>query len=200
MTQAQTAAKTTKKKSSTTTTQVTPNIVWKGDEEFRHDLYKLHIDKMKRNVSYKEAEPSIQEIEHVHFFHSHDKKGKVNETCQPVGGHFHKILTSVDAKGNLVAECGPPLRMVSKKMRNGKQKKIVESVYYITEDPGTNITDTHKHKMEYLRSELISPNRVLAGQRRDAERLKQMQGSVGFTPQTTVEQKTDSDAPTIKEM
>lgn len=167
--------------------KLTTRLSWKGDLEFRHDLFKLLITDMKKNTSYKAFDPKLEEVPHVHFFHSHDMKGKQNVHCQAVGGHFHEVTIKwgEDKDGNLVilsAECGPPLRIGQKRLRNGKVKSLVERVRFKKavdpedeDDPEyTYLVDDHRHEIEYRGSEMISPAKLRQQREADKAKLAQM--------------------------
>lgn len=145
-------------------------IFSRGAQEFRHDLYKSDVKKFMRNTSFKRGIITIVEIEHAHIFHSHNSQGKVQEYTSTVGNHFHKVTTSIDEDGNLIAECGPALRQISKKKPSGS-KRVIEPVKWMDYDgdgpeDGTVILDTHTHSFEYQGSETLSGTKVAAIQSR----------------------------------
>lgn len=161
-------------------------VVWKGMREFRHDLFKLGVATMKKNVSYKKYQPDLVPVEHAHFFHSVDMKGKPVEYSQPIGGHFHKIDVVKDAQGNIVSvACGPALRSVQKKLKSGRVKTIIERVRFANAEYGEDdeeegpdrvsyVYDEHVHEVAYVHSEMISPERTRLKQEADAGKLKSM--------------------------
>lgn len=144
--------------------QVEPKITWKGHEEFRHDLFKLKVSSVRKDINrHKTGLPIFHNIEHCHFFHSHNSKGKPNEHCVAAAGHVHEIKVEVDKDGNLKAVCGPPVRKVTKKLRRGGSKKVLEPVRFFDPDNvhkrGSEwIVDDHRHEVEYLRSEQLLKN------------------------------------------
>jgi len=170
-------------KAASTPTQPKPKIVWKGNREYEHHLFFLKLSECKKNVSWRYGDPKIENIQHVHHYHSKNRKGKDQATCQPIAGHFHEVTMYLDDDGSIKGECGPPLKKHDKKMLNGKYKKVNAAVTYQTADPEVKITDTHTHEVEYVHSEVLSANRVLEKQRQDAARFKAMQPEgAQFTP------------------
>lgn len=122
-------SKTTKKLSE-------PKRVYKGDLEIDHDLFKLEVSTMRKNISINETDPLYTGVEHCHFFHSYDSNGRKQDSCAPIAGHTHEVEMFVNADGDIDAKVGPA---VVKK--GGK---------YV---PFAN--DNHTHDATYLRSEKI---------------------------------------------
>ncbi len=106
-----------------------------------------------------------------------------------VGGHFHKVDVVHDAQGNIVsASCGPALREVQKKLKNGRMKTFIEKVRYASgeamaqdeeeadESPQriSFIYDDHTHAVEYKHSEMLSPEKLRARQEQDRGKLQSM--------------------------
>lgn len=167
--------------------KVEPQIMWKSQREFRHDLFKLENEAAQKNVSYKARAPMLIREEHSHVFHSVDRKGEKNIYCAPKLGHFHKIETHdeegnllLDAEGKPAPRCGPPLSWTYKKIGNGKPRKFPATIQF---EDATQVDkngeylvhkDDHRHKMTYLGSEMISPERVRKQQIEDGARLGQM--------------------------
>lgn len=172
-------------------------MFWKGQQEFRHDLFKLNVALMKKNVSYKKYAPQIEEVEHSHFFHSADMKGKPMTKSSSVGGHYHKVEVEIgtDDNGMFIkrAICSPPYRMVQKKLKNGTTRTIEEPVFYETEeDPETEepgrMYDKHTHDIDFKGSEMISPERRRQQRSQDIAKLQELSksepktGKPGVTP------------------
>lgn len=188
---------------------VTPQIVWKGAQEFRHDLVRLSLANMKKNVSYIKFQPKLEEIPHVHHFHSHDMKGREMIYSSPVGGHFHEVKIDWEngnPDGTPKISVGPALRSIQKKMRNGKMRTIIEKVRYASghtdsddipeeQDPMeiVYLYDDHTHAGEYKRSEMISQAKIKANQDNDRGKLSAMLKSdpnvVGAPRSVTKEEK-----------
>lgn len=119
-----------------------------GKQEIDHDLFKLELAVMKKNVSYNDL-PDYEKIEHVHMFHTIDSSGKRQETSTAVGGHFHPIIVKGAEDGVPTLEVGPPHKHVIKKIRG---RKVRVAIPLTEEDPEG---DTHTHTVIYLKSEKI---------------------------------------------
>src|SRR5690606_13018774 len=50
--------------------------VYAKQQELDHDLYKLEVAHLRRNASYNDDAPVWEQIEHCHFFHSIDTRGR----------------------------------------------------------------------------------------------------------------------------
>lgn len=179
-----------------------PKIRWKGDLEFKHDLVRLKVSTMQKNVSYKKYQPNLEEVQHEHFFHSVDMKGRPNRYCQAVGGHFHEVTmdwNNPDENGDPTITVGPALREVDVKSKaTGKVRKRVEKVRFASGMHDGNVDggpeddeivevsymyDTHTHKAKYEGSEMISPNRLQKQQ--DQDRAK-IQSLIAAQPRTLI--------------
>lgn len=157
--------------------QQQPKVVYKDQQGFRHDLFKLKDEKLLKNQSFKKGQVKLESFSHTHFFHTYDSNGRQQQYSTSVGGHFHEVKWKVDANGELVAECGPALRNVYHK-RGGRQKKFIEPVKWYNENSdsaeGEWVKDSHTHEVEYRWSEELSVG--LVRQRRNAqERMVQSQ-------------------------
>jgi hypothetical protein len=155
-------------------TQTAPNLKIKGSEPFRHDLYKAGIARMKRNMSWKKGEVLIQEIEHVHFYHSVNSRGRPQRYTGTVGAHFHEVEWSQDEKGNLVAKCGKPLTHRYRQAA-GRQKKFMSEVKWYDEEKQQDVVDTHVHDMTYVHTEFLSQETVRQAQQGAAAQLIEQQ-------------------------
>jgi len=146
----------------------TPRI-YKGTQEVDHDLFKLEVAKMRRNVSYTD-EPEIVSIEHVHIFHTVDSNGRAQDACGPVGGHFHEIIVKRDTKGVPTLVVGQPRKYVREKKRG----RLVRVAVPIPIDADGEEFDTHTHTFTYLGSERIKLRvaNVEAAQFESAERIR----------------------------
>lgn len=184
-------------------------LQWRGQRSFRHDLFKLGVAPMKKNVSYTQYSPKFEDVEHTHFFHSHDMKGRENAHCSMVGGHFHAIEIEWGEKEDGTpfvkrTKCGPPLRNAVKIY--GKQRRVVtEQVKFCTGkyvDPDTQHVsveyefDEHTHKIEYYHSEMISPDKVKAQQMEDKKALAAMMAALPPAPKKDHTSEVESDAGT----
>lgn len=165
-------------------TPAVPQLRQKGAISFRHDLYKMALAEAKKNVSYKKYVPELQQVPHTHFFHSHDMRGRPNAYCQPVAGHFHAVTPRVGPNGEMLADCGPPLRKVERTVQGGFARTVIEPVAYIDGPNQKTIVDDHRHQVDYVHSEEISPGRIQAQQRQDAAKLKELSASDNEAAQT----------------
>jgi hypothetical protein len=121
--------------------------VFKGSIVMVHDLFKLLLSTMVKDVGFNPEKPVRQEIEHVHFFHTIDSNGRKQLYSNAVGGHFH-ACTVVETDGVPEIKIGPPLKAVRKKVRGG----------WVTAHEAIRCgdeVDNHTHAVEYIRSEEI---------------------------------------------
>ena len=116
-------------------------------KEFLHDLFKLTVSKLKKNIAIGGQQPDYVDIEHVHFFHTITSDGKPQTRTNSVAGHFHKIKITPTKPGHPpIVECASgPLKEVVK-LQYGKRVKV--------EVPFDEI-DTHTHEVEYHKSNVI---------------------------------------------
>lgn len=175
---------------SSTSQTVQPRIQWKNQVQFRHDLFKLELAKMRKNVSWKRQRPELVDAEHVHFFHSHTSTGTAQKYCVTVGGHFHEVKTSIDQDGNMTATCGPALRKVDKKLSNGTIKTLIEEITYQHEEFG-DMGDNHTHNVIYLASEIMSPQKVQQMQNNNANYVNE---HVTAAPTETIQEIPQADS------
>lgn len=142
--------------------------MWKGNQTFRHDLFKLDLQPLKKNVSFTKGTVKIETYEHSHFFHTFDSNGRPQTHSTPQGGHFHKIEWKEDKEtGKLVAKCGPPMHHIYVRKDAQQHKKMVpvqwETNQMSDEEMDVStvvIKDDHVHNVEYLWSEEISADTV----------------------------------------
>lgn len=120
--------------------------VFAKDRILIHDLYKLNVATMLKNISWTDV-PDHVKIEHCHFFHTIDSDGKVQTTSNAVGGHFHEMEVVPTSGGVAVVKCGPP-------MKHGKVK--VRGVWKKTSVPYDD-EDNHVHDVQYISSCEIKP-------------------------------------------
>jgi hypothetical protein len=116
--------------------------VYAKQQELDHDLFRLKIATFTRNASYNENNPIYEHIEHTHFYHSIDSRGRRMDFSSKVGGHFHRVEIKPDGS----AVCGPPVHEVKVK-KHGR----------ISTEYRTNGFDNHTHEVEYRFSEKIRP-------------------------------------------
>lgn len=147
-----------------------PNIVMRGTSTFWVHHFKAELDTMKKNRSWQYGVVRLDDIEHVHMYHTKNSQGRPLKYTAPVGGHFHEIITEKDEDGNIIAKCGPALHTVYKKLKNGKMKKLIKEVSWFDDEKDDYIKDTHTHEMTYLDSEKLSPEKI----KKDRELNQQM--------------------------
>ncbi len=122
---------------------------YKGAQEIDHDLFKLDIARMKKDVSFSEI-PEYQFIEHVHMFHSVDARGRPQDSCSPVGNHTHLVkVIGVSKDGVPKLEISPAVRFVIQKIK-GRKVRVAVPISELEEDG-----DEHTHRAIYIRSERI---------------------------------------------
>lgn len=119
-----------------------------------HHLFKAAMSMMKKNVSWVKGNPNLQDVEHVHFFHSVDSYGIPLEYTNDVGGHFHKVEWQI-IDGKPVAKCGPALKKITTRGPGGLPKtRIVEVQFddFFNDADGRKLklVDRHVHEMNYL--------------------------------------------------
>lgn len=129
--------------------------IYKGTQEIDHDLFKLEVGTMVKDVSYNDK-PDLVKIEHVHLFHTVDSNGRAQETCTPVGGHCHKITVVRNADGVPSIQVGPPVKYIRKKVK-GVYKKVLAPIILDEEE---DTRDTHTHAVTYMGSEKIQLRRT----------------------------------------
>lgn len=119
--------------------------VYRNTQEVDHDLFKLLVAKMKKNISYREDDPIFEDVEHCHFFHTFDSSGKPMDTSNSVGNHFHRMIEKKTSKGLSEFVCSPPMQWVKKK-KGGKMQKVLQELDF----------DDHTHEVHYVQSQRIT--------------------------------------------
>jgi len=131
--------------------------VYKGQSELDHDLYKLAPAVMKKNQAVDGHQPMYVPLEHCHIFHSIDSNGKVQTSCNAIGGHFHemnKVGESDD--GVAVYNTGPPVTWAWKKELNANGMPVKKKITV----PAKDLNDEHTHEVLYQWSEKIKPRKM----------------------------------------
>jgi len=136
--------------------------VFRGTQQFYHDLFKLRVSTMLKWVGWKqdskewfkhpqtgEKNRDWLELEHTHIFHTINSNGAMQKYCAPVGGHFHemKVVRDPDDRSKIIeviCDSGP-LKFEKKKIAGRLEKVAV---------PVTEF-DKHSHKTDYVRSDEI---------------------------------------------
>jgi len=128
--------------------------VFPQDRTMVHDLYKLEVSSMLKNISWNSDIENVS-IEHCHFFHSVDSDGKVQTTSNSVGGHFHVMEVIQNASGAPTVKCSGP-KTYGKSKYQGKYRKAIVPYYPGNADEGV-AGDNHTHEVTYIRSCEIHP-------------------------------------------
>jgi len=136
--------------------------LYREEASFYSDLFKLGVAKMLRWTGWTKVSqnaprdekgnintPDWVEVEHCHFFHTIDSNGKMQDYCQPVGQHVHKIEVVRDPRNPediLEVKCvsGPLRWEITDKY--GKRQKMLMPVPH----------DDHTHEMMYVKSNKIN--------------------------------------------
>lgn len=118
--------------------------IYKNTQEIDHDLFKLLPSEMKKNVSFTEH-PRYEFFQHSHIFHTVDSNGRVQDTCNSVGGHHHAIVVTKNGDGVPVISASGPMKFVMKKDKYGRARRAAVPM----------LDDDHTHEVEYLGSEKI---------------------------------------------
>lgn len=124
--------------------------VYAGNMELDHDLFKLEVAPMMKDLSWSDI-PNYVQVEHCHFYHTIDSSGRKLLESSSVGGHFHEMfLTEQQGKAPSVV-CGPPVKYVLKKVA-GRWKKVTEQIK----------ADSHVHNVKYVSSEKVQLRKMNA--------------------------------------
>lgn len=146
--------------------QAAPERVYAENLMIDHDLYKLQLAAMLKDIAIKAPnhEPLFDEVLHQHYYHTYDSSGKRMSECSPIGGHTHELIieqpaqpAKFDKEGNetekakvAIYKCGPPMRVVRKRQGRGRFKKVLERLMV-----HGLIYDDHRHDVEFLKSDRI---------------------------------------------
>lgn len=127
--------------------------VFGNDFYFIHDLFKLNVAKMIKNVAIDGQQPLLEALEHVHHYHSYDSTGKKQDKSTHVGGHFHpiEIISEGDDLNPPVIKVGEACKYVS--VRDKRTKKVTKRLMAIEHD-------NHTHDVTYVRSDKLKPRKV----------------------------------------
>lgn len=129
-----------------------PKVRYKGQHEIVHHLYRLNVAKMIKDHGWDENDPKYVPFEHTHVYHSVDSRGRPQNTCTPIGGHFHEV-TMTEGINNEPPQLsvGPALRKIGRRVG----KRIVKSSAPVPHD-------NHTHTASYLVSEVLVPRKMNA--------------------------------------
>lgn len=129
---------------------------------FKSDLFKLEVAECNINKSWNDA-PNLEEVEHVHFFHTYDSDGRKMEKSNIVANHFHVVEyeNQTDKDGKILADLpvkiksvSPPMREVKERIK-GKWTKVIRPIK-------ADLEDNHTHEITYRRSEEIVARQISA--------------------------------------
>lgn len=138
-------------------------------KSFTHDLYKLQLAQLDRNIALPDAQPEYIKIDHVHHFHTITSDGKKQTRSTSIGGHFHE-MEIIDQGKDLppLVKCkSGPMKEVTV-MRYGKRVKITVPI---------NDVDHHTHEVDYERSNIIlERQRNIEAAKAEAEITRKFQG------------------------
>ena len=116
--------------------------------EFKSDLFKLEVAECNLNKSWNDI-PMLEQIEHVHFFHTYDSNGRKMARTNIVAGHFHVIEyeeQGPDKPVKIISVSGP-MHEVKRRIL-GKWQKVAEKI-------SDSLQDDHTHKITYRRTERV---------------------------------------------
>jgi len=128
--------------------------VFSGKALIFHDLFKLTVAKMKKNMSWQPIPADeYTEIEHVHFFHTYDSSGRKQEHSTSVGGHFHimKVVQNEDGVPTVKCDSGPVKYIRQKNKFSKRYERVLVPV---------NDVDKHTHDSIYLQSNELSVRKI----------------------------------------
>lgn len=151
-----------------------PKMKMRHQQTIFHHLFKALLKNFMKNRSWKKGVVDIEMVEHVHHYHSVNSMGMPQRFTNTVGGHFHEVKWTQHPDGTFSAECGPPIRKVSRRMADGTSKTFNEPVKFKDQmnldgdgNPRT-ITDNHIHEMEYQGSDQLTPEFIRSIQQQNA--------------------------------
>lgn len=131
--------------------QVPTERTYSKTAQIDHDLYKMKVTNMLKNMSWTE-EPDLHKVKHEHWFHTVDSNGTKQKYSSMVGGHFHEMTVTPQKSGPPIVKCGPAVKEI-KVLQKGKWvKKLVP---YMDED-------NHTHDVEYIKSDKITARQINA--------------------------------------
>ena len=127
--------------------------VFGNDVFFIHDLFRLELASMKKNIAIDGQAPLWENVPHVHHFHSYDSAGRKQVKSTNIGGHFHEVtmVDEGDENNPPTIKLGPPAKYVSVRNRTSRQ---VERKVQLLDD------DQHTHDVTYVRSDKLKPRRI----------------------------------------
>lgn len=146
-----------------------PKIRIRNQQVIVHHLFKTMISKFLKDLSFGSENMRIDQIEHVHHYHSVNSMGHAQKYTTMVGGHFHEVHWNVDpATGDIVAKCGPALKKVVKNTPRGT-KTSVEPLKFYNKEHDQHFVDDHTHEITYVGSDELSIANIQNIQNRNAQ-------------------------------
>jgi len=143
-------------------------IKLRSQQVILHHVWKGLVSKLLKDLSFGNEEPKIDQIEHVHHYHSVNSMGHPQKYTTMVGGHFHEVSWSIDSKsGEPTAKFGPALKKIIKNTPRGT-KTSVEPMKFYNKANDQWFHDTHTHEAIYLGSDELSTSHVQEIQRSNA--------------------------------
>lgn len=125
--------------------------------EFFSDCFKLEMGKALKFIGWNKQQRNFPfgqhgelnegwvSAEHVHWFHSVDSSGKIQDKCTSANGHFHKMKVERDKNGEIVeVKCvSGPMKFEVGPDQYGRVGKNIVPV---------NEHDKHTHETIYIKS------------------------------------------------
>lgn len=152
-----------------------PGIRFRNQMTIFHHLFKASIGKFLKDISIGQDDLRIDQVEHVHYYHSVNSMGHAQKYTTLVGGHFHEVTWSLDPKtGEPVAKCGPALKKIIKNTPRG-QKTLIEPLKFFNKEHNQWIEDNHAHDMSYMGSDELSTAQIQDTQKKNAQMIQAME-------------------------
>ena len=151
-------------------TTVAPKYKMSGTRTILHHLFRAELANFKKNRSWKKDQPDLTDVPHVHFYHTVNSTGKVQQYTAAVGGHFHEVEWRLNPEtGEPEAKCGPPLKKVAVPGPDGLTVHEIQEIEFVDKvgkmgKRGAVLKDTHTHKMSYERTDEINSDEIRASQ------------------------------------
>ncbi len=134
--------------------------VYANEVVIDHDLYRLKLTDMKKNVAWQAGQFDMVSVPHEHFFHTVDSNGIKQKHSNLVGSHFHVMTIEKNPTGGPpIVKCGPAVKEV-KKIMNGRTVKTVEPYLRYVDDQGSARVDNHTHVVKYEKSNRVPIRKI----------------------------------------
>lgn len=137
-----------------------PQRIYANEMIIDHDLYRLKLTNMKKNLAWEKNVYDMTSVPHEHFFHTVDSSGKQQTRSNMVGGHFH-VMTIIPQPGGAppIVKCGPAVKEI-KRLINKRMVKKLEPALRYTDDNGNSMADDHVHSVGYERSNRLAARKI----------------------------------------